>query len=214
MSRHCAILTSRSGGGAAASTEIFEPNDALRRRSYGRLASTSGTDSCQRLACGRPLAHHRRPQLHSSCRGRRGPRPWLFRWVGHAHATEAIAECIRRPRVREAKSNIGLLAFCRFRPRRAGMRRARQNASKSRKTPRKPPGGRASSTRCGKSRSFARPTASRLRRLIWSNPPRPRASPPERKPIGQVRRIFPNPSPSRLRRSRREVARRAASAVP
>src|SRR5215471_16381720 len=46
---------------------------------------------------------------------------------------------------------------CRFRPRRTGMRRSRWNASISRKTLRKPPGGNVSSTRCGKSRSFVRP---------------------------------------------------------
>src|SRR5262245_1223948 len=46
------------------------------------------------------------------------------------------------------------------------MRRSRWNVSISRKTLRKPPGGSASSTRCGKSCSFARPTISRLRRVI------------------------------------------------
>src|SRR5215471_4922461 len=46
------------------------------------------------------------------------------------------------------------------------MRRSRWKASKSRKTLRKPPGGSASSTRCGKSRSFTRPVISRLRRVI------------------------------------------------
>src|SRR6266478_2659065 len=61
-------------------------------------------------------------------------------------------------------------------PRRTGMRRSRWNASISRKTLRKPPGGSASSTRCGKSRSFVRPTISRLRRVISSNPLRLRAS--------------------------------------
>ena len=56
----------------------------------------------------------------------------------------------------------------------AVMRRSRWNASISRKTLRKPPGGSASSTRCGKSRSFVRPTISRLRRVISPNPGRPR----------------------------------------
>src|SRR6266566_5283120 len=65
-------------------------------------------------------------------------------------------------------------ASCRLRPRRTGMRRSRWNASISRKTLRKPPGGSASSTRCGKSRSFVRPTISRLRRVISPNPGRPR----------------------------------------
>src|SRR5437899_2045052 len=60
---------------------------------------------------------------------------------------------------------------CRFRPRRTGMRRPRWNASISRKTLRKPPGGNVSSTRCGKSRSFVRPIISRLRRVILPNPP-------------------------------------------
>src|SRR6266581_8949880 len=46
------------------------------------------------------------------------------------------------------------------------MRRSRWNASKSRKALRKPPGGTASSTRCGKSRSFVRPVISRLRRRM------------------------------------------------
>src|SRR5258708_14202188 len=58
------------------------------------------------------------------------------------------------------------------------MRRSRWNASISRKTLRKPPGGSASSTRCGKSRSFVRPTISRLRRVIPPNPPPLRESPP------------------------------------
>src|SRR6516225_2715880 len=48
----------------------------------------------------------------------------------------------------------------------------------ARKTLRKPSGGTASSTRYGKSRSFLRPTISRLRRVILPNPLRPRASPP------------------------------------
>src|SRR5262245_31035607 len=56
------------------------------------------------------------------------------------------------------------------------MRRSRRNASISRKTLRKPPGGSASSTRCGKSRSFVRPTISRLRRVISPNPLRLSAS--------------------------------------
>src|SRR5262249_23198404 len=60
---------------------------------------------------------------------------------------------------------------CRLRPRRTGMRRSRWNVSISRKTLRKPPGGSASSTRCGKSCSFARPVISRLRRVISPNPP-------------------------------------------
>src|SRR5262245_17696895 len=49
------------------------------------------------------------------------------------------------------------------------MRRSRWNASISRKTLRKPSGGSASSTRCGKSRSFLRPMISRLRRVISPN---------------------------------------------
>src|SRR5215467_1453003 len=51
-----------------------------------------------------------RPNLPSSRRGR-SPRPRLFRCIGQAHATEPIAECIRGGRVREAESNIGLLAL-------------------------------------------------------------------------------------------------------
>jgi hypothetical protein len=51
------------------------------------------------------------------------------------------------------------------------MRRSRWNASISRETLRKPPGGSASSTRCGKSCSFAKPVISRLRRVISPNPP-------------------------------------------
>src|SRR5215831_1067064 len=53
------------------------------------------------------------------------------------------------------------------------MRRSRWNASISWKTP---PGGSASSIRYGKSRSFVRPTISRLRRVISPNPLRLRAS--------------------------------------
>ncbi len=49
-------------------------------------------------------------------------------------------------------------------------------------TLRKPPGGSASSTRCGKSRSFVRPTISRLRRVISSPNPRPRPASSLRKP--------------------------------
>jgi len=56
------------------------------------------------------------------------------------------------------------------------MRRSRWKASNSRKTLRKPPGGSASSTRCGKSRSFVRPVISRLRRVISPNPPEKVAS--------------------------------------
>src|SRR5215467_9674132 len=67
-------------------------------------------------------------------------------------------------------------ASCRLRPRRTGMRRSRWNASISRKTLRKPPGVSARSTRCGKSRSFVRPTISRLRRVISPNPLRLSAS--------------------------------------
>jgi len=96
--------------------------------------------------------------------------------VGQAFAPEAIAECIRNGGVWEAESNIDLLDLVSLRPRRTGMRRSRWNASISRKTLRKPPGGSASSTRCGKSRSFVRPTISRLRRVISSNPLRLRAS--------------------------------------
>src|SRR6266404_5283030 len=59
-----------------------------------------------------------------------------------------------------------------------GRRRSRWNASNSRKVLRKPPGGGASSTRCRKSRSFVRPTISRLRRVISPNPLPPRASQP------------------------------------
>src|SRR5262245_35921656 len=69
---------------------------------------------------------------------------------------------------------------CRLRPRRTGMRRSRWNASISRKTLRKPPGGNVSSTRCGKSRSFVSPMLSRLRRVILPNPPPLRASPPHK----------------------------------
>src|SRR6516165_8143845 len=58
------------------------------------------------------------------------------------------------------------------------MRRSRWNASISRKTLRKPPGGSASSTRYGKSRSFLRPTISRLRRVISPSPPPLLVSPP------------------------------------
>src|SRR5215831_2171277 len=49
------------------------------------------------------------------------------------------------------------------------MRRSRWNASISRKTLRKGPRGSASSTRCGKSRSFLRPMISRLRRVICTS---------------------------------------------
>src|SRR5215470_6610490 len=56
------------------------------------------------------------------------------------------------------------------------MRRSRWNVSISRKTLRKPPGGSASSTRCGKSCSFAKPVISRLRRVISPNPLRLSAS--------------------------------------
>jgi len=56
------------------------------------------------------------------------------------------------------------------------MRRSRWNASISSKTLRRPSGGSASSTRCGKSRSFLRPMISRLRRVISPNPLRLRAS--------------------------------------
>src|SRR5262249_52746443 len=47
------------------------------------------------------------------------------------------------------------------------------------------PSGSASSTRCGKSRSFLRPTISRLRRVISPDPPPLRASPPH-KPASQA----------------------------
>jgi hypothetical protein len=50
--------------------------------------------------------------------------------------------------------------------------------TRPRKVLRKPPGGGASSTRCRKSRSFVRPTISRLRRVISPNPLPPRASQP------------------------------------
>jgi len=76
------------------------------------------------------------------------------------------------------------------------MRRSRWNASNSRKALRKPPGGTASSTRCGKSRSFVRPTISRLRRVISPNPPPLRVSPPHKrdsssKPVGEAGRPSP-----------------------
>src|SRR5262249_21231688 len=51
------------------------------------------------------------------------------------------------------------------------MRRSRWNASISWKTLGKPPGGSSNSTRYGKSRSFARPAISRLRRVISPNSP-------------------------------------------
>ena len=82
------------------------------------------------------------------------------------------------------------------------MRRSRWNASISRKTLRKPPGGSASLTRCGKYRSFLRPAISRLRRVIWSNSPPLRASPPHkpgsssstnRASARAVRRVFDYP---------------------
>ena len=58
------------------------------------------------------------------------------------------------------------------------MRRSRWNASISWKTLRKPHGGSANSTKYGKSRSFIRPTISRLRRVISPNPPTLLVSPP------------------------------------
>jgi hypothetical protein len=63
------------------------------------------------------------------------------------------------------------------------MRCSRWKASNSKKALRNPPGGTVSSTRCGKSRSFARPRLSRLRRLIWSNPAPTLASPPYITPL-------------------------------
>src|SRR5262249_38084938 len=68
------------------------------------------------------------------------------------------------------------LTSCRLRPRRTGICRSRWNASISRKTSRKPSGGSASSTRCGKSRSFVRRKVSLLRRIISPNPLPLRAS--------------------------------------
>src|SRR5262249_7956619 len=72
---------------------------------------------------------------------------------------------------------IGLTSY-RLRPRRTGMRRSRWNAPICSKTSRKPSGGSASSTRCGKSRSFVSRTNSLLRRVISPDPLPPRASPP------------------------------------
>jgi hypothetical protein len=84
-------------------------------RMHIRMITTTTTASINctvtsyglRLAIG-PLLHR---SLGSSRRGRRGPRPWLFRCVGQAHATETIAECIGGGGIREAEANIGLLAL-------------------------------------------------------------------------------------------------------
>src|SRR5262245_33853130 len=96
-------------------------------------------------------------------------------------STRPQSDCGTPPQWRRLGSRIEYktcLTSCRLRPRRTGMRRSRWNASISSKTPRKPSGGSASSTRCGKSCSFARPVIWSLRRVISSNPPRLRASPP------------------------------------
>ena len=105
---------------------------------------------------------HLRPLLLHSFLG--GP------CVGQALATEAIAECIRSGSVGEAESNIGLLCLVPTPAAADWDALVRWNVSISRKTLRKPPGGSASSTRCGKSRSCVRPTISRLRRVISPNP--------------------------------------------
>jgi hypothetical protein len=84
-------------------------------RMHIRMITTTTTASINctvtsyglRLAIG-PLLHR---SLGSSRRGRRGPRPWLFRCVGQAHATETIAECIGGGGIGEAEANIGLLAL-------------------------------------------------------------------------------------------------------
>src|SRR5262245_10630147 len=91
-------------------------------------------------------------------------------WVKHSppkrlRNTSAVAVSVKQNRIWNWSTS------CRFRPRRPGMRRSRWNASISRKTLRKPPGGNVSSTRCGKSRSFVRPMISRLRRVILHDAP-------------------------------------------
>jgi len=60
---------------------------------------------------------------------------------------------------------------CRPQPRRIGMLRSRWKASNSRLWLRKPPGGSASSTMCGKSRSFMCAVISNLRRVIVGTEP-------------------------------------------
>src|SRR5262245_1894530 len=101
----------------------------------------------------------------------RGTRLGLARCVGQALATEAIAECIRSGSVGEAESNIGL--FCLVPTPAAADWDAPvtveridlwENTAK------------ASRRNCEfdqmrKSRSFARPVISRLRRVISPNPP-------------------------------------------
>jgi hypothetical protein len=83
-------------------------------------------------------------------------------WVKHAppkrlRNASAVAASGKQNRI------YTCLTSRRLRPRRTGMRRSWWNASISRKTLRKPSGGSARSTRCGKSRSFLRPMISRLR---------------------------------------------------
>ena len=92
------------------------------------------------------------------------------------------------------------------------MRRSEWNASNSKKVLRKPPGGSASWTRCGKSRSFVRPTISRLRRVIFPNPRRPPPSAPRSRilhlqPVGRAAQTLHVLTPGRTRRAKARLSR-------